>query len=1744
MSEARIQLPFLQGISIVLGKGDSAESGLVDANVNSLLPPDGPPELKLTIETTVLSLSFDRTLLRPVEIVERDGKVEFVPKDGNVSIPLPFTLLLSYQDADWSLDFIIPAGDETALSIQPCMIGETGIVVEAHGITLNFSGSGARPVGAPENWRGVFLQQVVVYVPALFSGHFEASGLGIGTGGLYGEVTTNFELHYDPTGTPKFTGDLAEGLLGMQGGIRSIALGFVQNVPTRVDVQAKLLLPFFDELVSIELGLSLDGIYSAKLAAEIESGIIPPLVKDGLFSLNLDSLAFETIDGVVAVKLSGILKLLIGPEWPEIHVDQLSIDSDGNIALDGGWLTLPEQFKLSYKGFNAELTKLGFGTTEDKERRWIGFSGSIQLVDGIGLGGEFEGLRISWPIEGPINAKTIDLSLEGVAVNLTIPDVLSFAGKVNFVHERDADGNDISTGFKGAVKLILYPAKLAVDAEIMIVKQKDKDGEEFTAFYLYLDGNFPAGIPLGATNVAIYGFAGLVGQNLTPTRESEPWYDWYNPPELNPPEPGVTPYKKWKGEKDKFALGAGVTLGTVGDDGHKVNGRLLMVILLSGPTVILEGKVNLLKKRALLNDPSREPDFATLAVLDNRAGTFQLNIDATFKKPSEGQSDAGKLLSIHAGAEAFFDFHRADAWHVYLGQDQPREKRIRADVVSLFKGEAYFMLTARSLRMGFWVGYEGKWRFNVLTASLSAWISADGTVSWKPNQMEGQLLLHGAAKLTAFGRGLSVTVDAGLSGKSPTLWEVDGNLSFKLNLPWPLPDPKGKVHLNWREEVPPPTPLILASVACEHLKVSEKWRCDLLPRYDLGGEAGFYNPNWSDPTTETDQLARCYDEDSTDLVGIPLVPMDVRPVLSFAKAVTVNPALFGHERHGVVEQVGGTQFEFFLDRVALEKRLSAGGWEVVASTYDPTKPPLTGTWQLVDSGNDNIPNQTLMLWSRSTSDWVREQSGPMYWSWLEGHLDETHCPADSPPVERCVDWDDLPPGTDCHAGFVWGGLVFDPSETLTVVYRPEAGLGRLNAVTGAQRVTVTGFPYGTKRVTVCVVLDAGAFATVLAYYQGSEVKRLTLDAPGPATNVLMFDLEAAAIDRVDVLDAAYIYCVCYEAPMNPDRQRAHDTWQTSVDTWDSEDWVLEPYQTYRLSVVTHAIAKGLETPPPEFTERSYFKTGGPPGVPVADANCPTPPPVTPAGAWSDPGREGAEPAEKHQHYPSLGPLQDLRTYIQSTLPAPNARPVYRAYDLRASFNETYVEHMYNMAERMLGLFLYDANGEPATIVGRGWGKSLTRVLTRAEAEWLYGYAKATTAGCLPDVPELPTVEEVVRKLPAHDYLDAVLGAPLKPQMLYEARLVAARLSAPNTDKDQPVAYRWQFITSRYAHFRHHIGSFRDRAWEEVISTEQLDRANAIGAAPADAGKSWRFDKIADALGWTSPAVGAEPARWLRPAPQRLDLTAVYLSNRYYGLLLESPEPLDEHHALVGALDPTLAPAIRHAPLIGGRAEPPGAAKILTAHLDPVVKVIDDEFVDILLLAGADIGGWTLQHRAGTSGVGEEGYETHFTFPAGPPLPDGTLLRIHSGHAADRELSTSAQDVTFRHLYVGGDRFVLSPTGERLRLVDAQGRTIHSRTVLPGDQYTEQPVRIAWNADRTAAFVSLGSDELPSAGLKPMPSGHHRLPCAFVLADPDDPAAPELTLARTTWTETVNLDFTLSKEPLFFPMVDHGSLPGG
>lgn len=1360
--ELSVDIPGLQGTKLVFGGG--AGEGMTSFALTAFVNEDG---FELRADDIEVALRFPPTILKPVPATP-----------GATTPPYAEIAIKGSISIDHHLDLTVSGFD--GLSLAPAMIGDSGIVISAKDVLPSLSRSTVPPqiiaAGFDESFLGVFVTEVQVKLPdglpALSPDSLIIRNAAIGSGGVTGHLEAAYGFAFDPA-SKSYSGDGAGTLFGIPFGVGSLSLNVRENAFQSAGLTGEMLLPFFDKRVAVALGIGLDGSLSAKLTGVVDSGDahdpatgLIVLRKEGLFDIELDSIGFALQGTHFTAHLSGkITPRVTGLDWPSFEVKDLSIDSDGNVALDGGWLDLRDQYSLDFHGFQMEITKLGLGKTDDGGK-WIGFSGGLKLVKELPASASVDGLKISWHEDASGAITDIGVTLKEVDVEFEEKGVVAFKGKVAY--------DDATSQFSGSIKLDLAALQLHVDGSLVVGRRND---ESYMA--LYLAAELPSGIPLWATGLALYGMSGLLALNMEPNKQPEQaWYGvdgngWYQTG-----TPGVTDLAKWRQQSGSFAIGAGVTIGTAADNGYRFSGRMLLVIVMPGPIIMIEGKANLLKKRSALD--GAEPLFRALAVIDNRADTFLIGIDAVYK-----YNDNGKLIDIRGSAEAFYDFHDAGAWHIYLGLKDPREKRIRAKILAgLFEADSYFMLESGHLAIGARAGYIKKWKFGPLTVDVEAWIEGNSEISAQPAHLYTDMSLHGSAGLSVWGFEVDLTVDALVSADVFDPYHVVGEFKVKIGLPWPLPDFSKTIHLEWGPEpIAPPLSLPLKEIAIEHFKTTASWPLRrgtlLLPNYD-GNADGFLD-------------APVGPLQPTDLMQAPIVPMDSRPHITFSRPVHddaqigINPQpVFPNAQPPGWEWIGDpdkhegpVRMRSALKEVALEKWSSAiAGWQLVArSPAGAGETSLYGSWAPVPqmpaggSAPGSAPptaNVKLWLWSRTPFDYT-QHSGAEWDDWFTGTHPGYPCLPPPPDIDYCCNFEGMAGATliaspwrtfeEPRLQLFW---LSPDVEQVTILDSPVEGLTHALWFPQAAQVIDRNF--------IGIVLEAPCKAVKLVLTSKAGVRAVAYDgannelvaASGGTAADPVIELVAEGIERVvfNPNGDTYLLEVCVTRGIAAaDAQLLSDMEQHFRDQlarWSQVGEVLEPRTSYRLRVAT--TVETQEFPEASFnmlreqTEHAYFRTGGPPGLTTLSV------PDGQDAATFDSGLGGLD--------------RYVRQTIPATVPATGQppvlpRPVYRGYDVGVDFNEDYVDLLYRIDRRDLGLYLYDRNNLPVrdaqgrllTLANR-WGVADTLTLSESDTRWI----------AVIDAGSCATLDTFV--IPHHRTLAfAAPGQLLAPNSSYEARLI-------------------------------------------------------------------------------------------------------------------------------------------------------------------------------------------------------------------------------------------------------------------------------------------------------------------------------------------------------------------------------------
>lgn len=948
LREIELKLPSLDAVSIAL----LSTSGFTQIDFALRVA----PTFELTLKNLNAAIRLRVGFLRPVK---KDSAGKWVAQLDANGDPLPAELELGGADlkvsADGDIELVLPGGAPT-LSLPPLEIGGSGIVLELNEIELYLSEKQDPPTGAKPGFKGVAVKQAALHL----SGGIGVSAaptniifkdLLIGSSGFSGEI----HAQWNGNGQGSF--------FGLDFHLKSLDFTFVQNVPTDASLKGTIKLPFFDQDVSVEISVDVDGGLSVALDADDAPGGLYTFTKTDLLEMTLDSIGFEVDDGIFTAKLGGKIKPLAGGlKWPTFDVQELAINSKGEAWVEGGWIALPRAYTLNLHLFKLEITKFGIGKTDDG-RRFLGFSGGLDLIKGIPAGANVEGLRITFDD----NFQNVGLTMKGVGVEFSIPGTLDFKGFVSY-DEPDVD----LRAFAGELKLNLPTIDLKIDAVVVFGSDRNKQTlKRYKYFALYADGEFGTGIPLLNTGIALKGIAALFSVNYAPDKPDE-WM-WYSMDQskswFHKPKKGVTDLiGKWAPEQGTLALGAGVLLATASDNGYLFSGKFLLLFLFPGPVIMLDGRCDFLKKPTAKSD-SAEPMFHSLIVLDTRAGYFLAGLDAKWKYDAE----SGKLVEIAGSAEAYFNYMDPRLWHIYIGQE-PLAQRIQANFAGAFQANAYFMLDGQRLALGVWIGKNEHYQFGPVGADLEAWLDANAVLSVRPAQLAVGLWLHGLLAIKVFKFRFAIGLDARLSAQVAKPFHILGTLTITIETR--LKDFEIELRLEWGPRPERPAiaePFKAGGIA--HLKSTVEWPLDgndlpLLP------------------------------------AALPAVPLDSRPWLTFehpvhdASGVSLNPApdpgsiMVGNRTTGE----GSAYVHYTLQNVAIEK-FDGSTWTALPDLYGSwaAGPPNPG------AGGAAANQNRLMLYVKNPFEMTDESES---WNpWVSTNVPNYPCPVVKD-VRICIDWED------------------------------------------------------------------------------------------------------------------------------------------------------------------------------------------------------------------------------------------------------------------------------------------------------------------------------------------------------------------------------------------------------------------------------------------------------------------------------------------------------------------------------------------------------------------------------------------------------------------------------------------------------------------------------------------------------------------------------------------------------------------
>jgi large repetitive protein len=268
------------------------------------------------------------------------------------------------------------------------------------------------------------------------------------------------------------------------------------------------------------------------------------------------------------------------------------------------------------------------------------------------------------PVE-PLGAPTIT----AIGIGVDIPDVLKGHGYLQLRED----------GFAGQVDLTLPSVGMRI-AGALSVRTVSEGERSATGVLVTLALELPAGIPLGGTGMALFGFLGLFAMHharLESTPSRNPALDWLVDVVRGDP----TDLRGWGPALDRWAFGVGIVAGTI-EGGTVLNLKGMLVLELPGPRVLLLVKANVLSQRPSTGGTQTGALFAVVDVSPQRI-LIGIQFEYEIKDVLE------LLVPIEAGF--FYDPPAFPPEHFYVDVGTIA-RPITARVLQLFEATAYFMV--------------------------------------------------------------------------------------------------------------------------------------------------------------------------------------------------------------------------------------------------------------------------------------------------------------------------------------------------------------------------------------------------------------------------------------------------------------------------------------------------------------------------------------------------------------------------------------------------------------------------------------------------------------------------------------------------------------------------------------------------------------------------------------------------------------------------------------------------------------------------------------------------------------------------------------------------------------------------------------------------------------------------------------------------------------------------------------------
>ncbi|HSU17361.1 hypothetical protein [Longimicrobium sp.] len=749
------------------------------------------PHCSVALRNLKLALEFPRTLLKPVN---PDGTIKVssppLPEDQEVKSRLTFTAgsLLYSTDAGLQFDAL------GSFSFDRSQIGDTGIIIGFSNMKLDLSRTTNIPEatadGRPVDFVGVYVQNATIDLPAKWfkppapgppapppGPKIVGSDIIIGTGGFSGKIG------FDAPGV------LHTKLGNIEAGLTGFDLTFERNAIKESNIAGWLKVPGFkdstgaaDAVIDIKAHLGQHGDF--EVTASVKKGVVVSI--PGVMDFKILTLKFGREDRRCFLETSGTVTLTL--QIPALSFDRpiavelkkLVIWEDGKFEIEGGTIILPQALSLKIGPVKLSVTAISMGSYERGGRpyKYFGFDGGVSVNPG-GVDCRANGVKVYYSTDDL--KLDVFMRVEGIAIDIVIPggksadEATVLIGGFLQVKEPADPNSGAGTEYAGGISFKLPKAGIGGSAAMRL-------NPSIPAFIIDTELSISVPIPLGNTSLGIYGFRGMIGMRYVATRaaisppltEDASWYEYYKARVPLSYKEGINIDKF--AQRKGFAIGAGLTIGTLTDSGKAFSAKLFLLLSLPD-AFLLQGQAAIVSERVDLSP--NDPPFSVLIAVTKQS--VEAAFGVFYKLP-----DTGEILDLQALIEMGFYFNDSSAWYVNVGRDQPESKRVTARLFKLFNAWSYLMLSGQGIRAGAGVTWDFSKGFGPVQVAAHAYLDTQGRISFKQPHIGAAILLGGSAAVRVFKFRLGFSVAAGLAAEAPEPFIVTGSVDVEVDLPKPF----------------------------------------------------------------------------------------------------------------------------------------------------------------------------------------------------------------------------------------------------------------------------------------------------------------------------------------------------------------------------------------------------------------------------------------------------------------------------------------------------------------------------------------------------------------------------------------------------------------------------------------------------------------------------------------------------------------------------------------------------------------------------------------------------------------------------------------------------------------------------------------------------------------------------------------------------------------------------------------------